>query len=464
MSIKPVIALVGRPNVGKSTLFNCLTRSRDALVADVPGLTRDRKYGDGVLGDRSYIVVDTGGLSGEQDELDGLMQQQAQQAIAEADIVLWLTDARDGLTAADETIADFMRRSGKPVHLLVNKTDGLPEHEAVSEFFQLGLGDPIAIAASHGRGVRQMIDLVLQDLARVDAVNEEAPGIRVALIGRPNVGKSTLLNRMAGEERVVAYDKPGTTRDSIYVELERDGKRYTLIDTAGIRRRGKISEAVEKFSIIKALQAIGDAHVVVLLIDAQESVTEQDLTLLGEVLQQGRALVIAINKWDGLSSEQRNKIKNEVDRQINFIDFAEVHYISALHGSGVGTLFDAIEAGYASAMRSLATPRLTELLEEAVIKHQPPLVHGRRIKLRYAHQGGKNPPIIVIHGNQLEHLSGDYKRYLARHFQKRLKLSGTPVKIELKSGENPFKGKRNKLTPRQQQKRKRLMKHVNKKK
>ena len=461
--LKPVIALVGRPNVGKSTLFNCLTRSRDALVAAVPGLTRDRKYGDGRVGDRAYIVIDTGGLSGERDQLDGLMAKQAQQAIEEADMVLWLLDARDGLTAADEAIAEFLRRCHKPVRLIANKTDGLPEQEALVEFHGLGMGDPFPVAASHNRGVRQMIETVLQDFPTVEAEDEQkSDGIRIALIGRPNVGKSTLLNRMAGEERVVAYDQPGTTRDSIYVDLERDGRHYTLIDTAGIRRRGRVREAVEKFSVVKALQAITDAHVVVLLLDAREGITEQDLGLLGEVLERGKALVIAINKWDGLPVEQKEKVRSEIDRQLNFIDFAEIHYISALHGTGVGHLFDSIEECYESATRDLPTPRLTELLEEAVIKHQPPLIGGRRIKLRYAHQGGRNPPIIVIHGNQVEKLGGDYRRYLARHFQKRLNLHGTPVKIELKSGDNPYKGKRNTLTPRQEQKRKRMLKHVKK--
>jgi GTP-binding protein len=465
MSLKPVIALVGRPNVGKSTLFNCLTRTRDALVADIPGLTRDRKYGDGRMGDRAYIVIDTGGLSDTRDELDGLMAQQAQQAIEEADVVLWLLDARGGLTAADQSIADFMRRCNKPVYLIANKTDGLPEHEAVSDFFQLGLGESLAIAASHGRGVAQMIEAVLQKLPQTEAVaDEDDDAIRVAIIGRPNVGKSTLLNRMAGQERVVAFDQPGTTRDSIYVALERDDKRYTLIDTAGIRRRGRVHETVEKFSVIKALQAITDSHVAVLLLDAQEGVTEQDLTLLGEILQQGRALVIAINKWDGLPDEQKEKVRREVDRQLNFIHFAELFYISARHGTGVGNLFDAIDTCYRSAMRKLPTPKLTELLEEAVIKHQPPLINGRRVKLRYAHQGGRNPPIIVIHGNQVDKLGEDYKRFLAHHFQKRLKLRGTPVKIELKSGDNPFKGKRNKLTPKQEQKRQRMLQHVKKRK
>ncbi len=449
--MKPVIALVGRPNVGKSTLFNCLTKSRDALVADYPGLTRDRKYGDGQLGERAYLVVDTGGLSGEVDGIDNLMAQQVHQAIGESDIVLFLVDGREGINSADEHIAEELRRCGKPIYLIVNKIDGVNEVEAVSDFYTLGLSEPIGIAASHGRGVTQMIGNILEALPEPEKPEDEAAqGIKVALIGRPNVGKSTLTNRLVGEQRVVAFDQPGTTRDSIYIPLERDGQRYTLIDTAGIRRRGKVSETVEKFSVIKALQAITEAHVVFLLVDARQGVTEQDLHLLGEVLAQGRALTLLINKWDGLSIEQRDKVREDLDRRVSFLDFAETHYISALHGSGVGDLFAVAQRAYESAMRSLPTPRLTQLLQEAVVMHQPPMVRGRRIKLRYAHQGGKNPPVIVVHGNQVSRLPGDYKRYLAHFFRKRLKLSGTPVHIELKGGDNPYEGRRNKLTPRQE--------------
>lgn len=462
--MKPVIALVGRPNVGKSTLFNCLTESRDALVADVPGLTRDRKYGDGRLGGSVYIVVDTGGLTGEADALDGLMARQAQQAIDESDAVLFLVDGRAGLSAADETIATHLRRCGKPVHLVVNKTDGLDENTAVGDFFRLGLGQPLAIAASHGRGVANMIQHVLEgfDAAEPEIESADTNNIRIALIGRPNVGKSTLINRLIGEERVVAFDQPGTTRDSIFIPFERDEQRYTLIDTAGIRRRGKVNDTVEKFSIIKALQAIMEANVVFVLIDAREGVTDQDLSLLGEVLQQGRALVLAVNKWDGLETDQRDKIKADIERRLGFIDFAEIHFISALHGSGVGNLLDAAERAYDSAMRNLPTPRLTKLLEEAVIMHQPPLVRGRRIKLRYAHQGGKNPPIIVVHGNQIDRLPEDYKRFLTHFFHKKLKLNGSPLRIQLKAGKNPYEGRRNTLTPRQEYRRKRLIRHVKK--
>lgn len=461
--MKPVFAIVGRPNVGKSTLFNCLTQSRDALVADFPGLTRDRKYGDGRLGGKAYLVVDTGGLTGEADVLDGLLARQAQQAIDESDAVLFMVDGRAGLTAGDETIAGHLRRSGKPVYLIVNKTDGIAESTAVSDFFRLGFGEPMPIAASHGRNVTQMIGRILSEHPGTDDIEDaEHAGIRIALVGRPNVGKSTLVNRLTGEERVVAFDQPGTTRDSIYVPFERDGKTYTLIDTAGIRRRGKVTETVEKFSVIKALQAIMEANVVFVLIDAREGVTDQDLNLLGDVVQHGKALVLAINKWDGLTSEQREKVKADIERRLDFLDYAEKHFISALHGTGVGLLFDATQRAYDSAMRSLPTPRLTQLLEEAITMHQPPLVRGRRIKLRYAHQGGRNPPVIVVHGNQLERLPEDYKRYLTHFFRKRLKLNGTPVQIQLKSGKNPYEGRRNKLTPHQEYKRKRLMKHIKK--
>lgn len=461
--MKPVFAIVGRPNVGKSTLFNCLTQSRDALVADFPGLTRDRKYGDGRLGGKAYLVVDTGGLTGEVDVLDGLLARQAQQAIDESDAVLFMVDGRAGLTAGDETIAGHLRQSGKPLYLIVNKTDGIAESTAVSDFFRLGIGEPIPIAASHGRNVTQMIARILSEHPGTDETEDaEAGGIRIALIGRPNVGKSTLVNRLVGEERVVAFDRPGTTRDSIYVPFERDSKTYTLIDTAGIRRRGKVTETVEKFSVIKALQAIMEANVVFVLIDAREGITDQDLNLLGDVVQHGKALVLAINKWDGLTPEQREKVKADIERRLDFLDYAEKHFISALHGTGVGLLFDATQRAYDSATRSLPTPRLTQLLEEAVTMHQPPLVRGRRIKLRYAHQGGRNPPVIVVHGNQLERLPEDYKRYLVHFFRKRLKLNGTPVQIQLKSGKNPYEGRRNKLTPHQEYKRKRLMKHVKK--
>jgi GTP-binding protein len=450
--------------VGKSTLFNCLTRSQDALVANYPGLTRDRKYGDGCVGDRGYLVVDTGGLTGNQSGIEALMQHQAQQAIEESTAIVFLLDAREGLTVADQAIGENLRRSGKPVFPVVNKTDGLNADFVLGDFHALGLGGPLAIAASHGRGIDKMISHILSALPDSGTGAEAAvpPGIRIALIGRPNVGKSTLLNRMIGEERVLVYDQPGTTRDSIFIPFEREGQQYTLIDTAGIRRRGKVYEVVEKFSVIKSLQAIAAAHVVFVVLDASEGLTEQDMSLIGDVLEQGRALALVVNKWDGLGEDQRARVRSELDRRTGFLDFAETHFISALHGSGVGLLFEAASRAYKSAMRTFATPRLTSLLEEALYAHQPPLLRGHRIKLRYAHQGGKNPPLIIVHGNQAERVPEDYKRYLAHFFRRKLKLKGTPVLVQFKSGDNPYKEKRNTLTPRQVHRRRRMLKHIKK--
>ncbi|MET0009684.1 MAG: ribosome biogenesis GTPase Der [Candidatus Thiodiazotropha sp. 6PLUC9] len=460
----PVIALVGRPNVGKSTLFNRLTHSRDALVADQPGLTRDRKYGTGKLGKHPYVVVDTGGISGDQVGIDVLMEQQVRQAIGEADHILFLLDGREGCTGGDETIAQELRRTGKPVTLAVNKSEGLDEDLVASDFYRLGLGDPQAIAAVHGRGVRSLIDSVLEQMpSPEEKIADEEKGIQIAVVGRPNVGKSTLVNRLLGEDRVVAYDQPGTTRDSIYIPFTRNDKHYTLIDTAGVRRRARIKEAIEKFSIIKTLQSMQEANVVLLVLDAQQEIGEQDATLAGHVLESGRALILVINKWDGLSQDQREWIKTEIERKLPFLSFARHHYISALHGSGVGDLFRLVDNVYASAMSDLATPELTRLLEALVQEHQPPLVHGRRIKLRYAHQGGKNPPLIVIHGNQTDKVPDGYKRYLISRFRTALKLKGTPVRLEFRSGDNPYEGKKNKLTKHQIQKRQRLKKFVSRK-
>jgi len=464
--MKPVIALVGRPNVGKSTLFNRLTRSRDALVADQPGLTRDRKFGEGKLGDRPYIVVDTGGLSGEEEGVEKLMASQSWQAVQESDIVLFLVDGRAGMVTDDQNIARRLRATGKPVYLVVNKTDGLNEDVVTAEFYAMGLGEPHPIAAAHGRGVRALINQVLGELPEEEAIPEEMEaqqGIRIAIVGRPNVGKSTLVNRILGEERVVAFDLPGTTRDSIYLPFERDGQTYTLIDTAGIRRRSRVKEAVEKFSVIKAMQAIEDAHVVIMLLDGQEGISEQDATLFGFILDTGRALVVAVNKWDGLDRDQRDKVKRELELKLPFLKFARIHFISALHGSGVGNLFDSVLTAYESAMMDMSTNRLTQLLEDLVSAHAPPVVKGRRIKLRYAHQGGKNPPIIVIHGTQTEAVPDAYRRYLSNGFQKYLKLEGTPIRIEFKTGKNPFAGKKNVLTKRQVEKRKRLRKFTTRK-
>lgn len=460
--MKPVIALVGRPNVGKSTLFNRLTRSRDALVVDQPGMTRDRKYGDGKLGEIPYIVIDTGGLSGEVEGLDGLMAAQSWLAVEEANIILFMTDAHDGLTPMDEEIAKRLRNTGKTVILVVNKIDGLHAEVVVSEFFALGLGEPQPIAASQGRGVTALIESALAELPEQENEAGVVAGIKIAIVGRPNVGKSTLVNRILGEERVVAYDMPGTTRDSIYLPFERDGQQYTIIDTAGVRKRGKVHEVAEKYSVIKALQAIQDANVVIMVLDAQDTISEQDVTLLGYIMDAGRALVIAINKWDGLEEEQKEKIKTELDYKLPFLSFAKKKYVSALHGTGVGDLFGYVQTAYASAMAEFSTPKLTQLLEYLVQQHQPPIVHGHRIKLRYAHQGGKNPPIIVIHGNKTDDVPASYKRYLFNSFLKRLNLHGTPIRIEFKTGDNPFKDRKNKnnLTRRQQMKRRRMMKHV----
>ena len=460
----PVIALVGRTNVGKSTLFNRLTRSRDALVADQPGLTRDRQYGTGKIGDNPYVLVDTGGLSVDPDGIDLLMEQQVRQAIGEADHILLLLDSRQGCTAGDEIIAEQLRRTGTPVTLVANKSDGLDAEMAAADFYTLGLGDPVSIAAVHGRGVKSLIDQVLAALPQVEEpLNVENRGTMIAVVGRPNVGKSTLVNRLLGEERVVAFDQPGTTRDSIFIPLEHDDRNYTLIDTAGVRRRARIKEAIEKFSIIKTLQAIEQANVVLLVLDAQQGVGEQDANLAGHILESGRALVLVVNKWDGLSADQRDQVRDEIERKLPFLNFARLHFISALHGSGVGDLYAMVDKAYANAMRDLATPELNRLLELLVQEHQPPLVHGRRIKLRYAHQGGKNPPIIVIHGNQTEHVPDPYKRYLITRFRKALNLKGTPIRLEFRSGDNPYEGKRNKLTSRQIQKRQRLKKFVQRK-
>jgi GTP-binding protein len=462
----PVIALVGCPNVGKSTLFNRLTRTRDALVADVPGLTRDRKYGDGKVGDWPFIVIDTGGLSGAAEDLDGLMAQQAWQAISEADLVFFLVDGRTGLTASDEMVAMALRRAGKSVVLVVNKTDGVDADSAMAEFHALGLGDPVPIAAAHGRGIAALMNRAMEMLppgATSDAGGETGSGrIRVAVAGRPNVGKSTLINRMLGEERVLAFDQPGTTRDSIFIPFARDGVEYTLIDTAGVRRRARVHETIEKFSVIKTLQAIDAANVVILVLDAHQGIGDQDASLAGYIADKGRALVVAVNKWDGLQAHQRSDLVAQLERKLPFLDFATTCFISARHGSGVGDLFPEINSAYAAATRELSTPELNAILEQAVEAHQPPLVRGRRIKLRYAHQGGRNPPLIVIHGNQTERLPDSYRRYLVNVFREALQLSGTPVRLEFKTGSNPYQGRRNKLTPRQVKRRTRLVRHVKK--
>jgi GTP-binding protein len=442
--MKPVIALVGRPNVGKSTLFNRLTRSRDALVADLPGLTRDRHYGEGRVGERPFLVIDTGGF--EPVAKEGIMHEmalQTRQAVAEADVVVFIVDGRQGLTPHDKTITDFLRKSGRKVMLVVNKSEGMKYTSVTADFYELGLGDPYVISAAHGDGVTDLVNEAL-DLAfaqRPEDAAELEPaerGVKIALVGRPNVGKSTLINTLVGEQRVIAFDMPGTTRDSIEVPFERDGKHYTLIDTAGIRRRGKVFEAIEKFSVVKTLQSISEANVVVLMLDAQQDISEQDAHIAGFILETGRALVVAVNKWDGLQSDERDEIKIDIDRKLDFLSFAKTHFISALKGTGVSQLLKSVDSAYAAATANLSTPRLTRALELAVEKQEPKRKGGTRPKMRYAHQGGQNPPIIVIHGNALDGITDPYKRYLEKHFRDTFNLVGTPLRIELRSGKNPF--------------------------
>lgn len=455
--MKPVIALVGRPNVGKSTLFNQLTRSRDALVADQPGLTRDRKYGSARMGDRDVIIIDTGGLSGEEAVLDERMATQTWRAVDEADVVLFLVDARAGLIGADEHVAEQLRRKNKPIILVTNKMDGADEASVIAEFSILGLGDPVRLVAAHGRGLQGLTERTLALLPpapeELDDDAIDAMGMKVAIIGRPNVGKSTLVNRLLGEERMVTMDMPGTTRDSVFIPFEHKGKPVTLIDTAGVRRRGRVDNMIEKFSVVKTLQAIDAAQVVVLVLDAREGIVDQDLHLLGFVIERGRALIIAVNKWDGLDNDHRERVKVELDRRLAFIDYAEILFISALHGSNVGLLMDKVEKAHASAGIKLSTPKLTEALEVAQFRHQPPLVNGRRIKLRYAHQGGRFPPTVVIHGKQTDRLPGAYKRYLEKFFREQFNLYATPVRMEFKTDENPYQ-------PEQKRNTKSLMEHL----
>lgn len=459
----PVIALVGRPNVGKSTLFNFLTRTRDALVADLPGLTRDRNYGYGKIGLIPYLVVDTGGLVVDAQGVEQVMARQALRAIEEADVVLFMVDARDGAATDDHYIAQTLRKMDKKVIVAANKAEGLDASTAAAEFFQLGLGEPESISATHGDGVRSMMERALEGLEKsIDDSGAGPDDIRVAVIGRPNVGKSTLINRLLGEDRLVTFDQPGTTRDAVFVPFERDGRRYTLIDTAGVRRRARVEEAIEKFSVIKALQAVDSANVVIGVIDAHDTVAEQDASLFGMVAERGRALLIAVNKWDGIPADQRDEIRAGLDLRLPFLDFAPVHFISALHGTGVGELMRGVKHAYDASMRDMATPELTRVLETAIVQHQPPLVRGRRIRLRYAHQGGRNPPIIVIHGNQVQHVPDAYRRYLANVFRKNFRLEGTPVRVEFRSDDNPFKDKRNPTTPRQRRTQQRKLKRARK--
>ncbi len=466
MAYLPVVALVGRPNVGKSTLFNRLSRSRAALVADFPGLTRDRQYARCEHSGRPYIVVDTGGF--EPDARAGIsaaMARQARQAVLEADAVLFIVDGREGLTARDHEIARELRRSSVDIRLVVNKSEGRPRDQVLAEFHELGFASPIAISAAHGDSVREMIDAVLERLRDPDAgsrpdsgppgpgdtssddgaadgagetIDADARRARIAVVGRPNVGKSTLINTLLGEERLIAFDEPGTTRDAIAVDFDRAGRRYTLVDTAGVRRRARVSEAIEKFSVIKTLQAIEEANVCVVLLDASEGVADQDASLVGYVLEAGRALVIGVNKWDRADTDARQRIRQEIERKLGFVGFARVHYLSALKGSGVGALLRSVDEAFGAAFKRMPTPKLTRALQEAVERQTPPRRGPIRPKLRYAHQGGQNPPVIVVHGSALDAIPASYRRFLEGWFRERFELQGTPLRVEFRSGANPY--------------------------
>jgi len=464
--VLPVVAIVGRPNVGKSTLFNALTRTRDALVADVPGVTRDRQYGISRVGATPCLLVDTGGLISNAEGIDYLTAQQVHQAIEESELVLFVVSARDGLMPEDVEIAALLRRSSRKVVMVANKIDGLDEDTAMADFASLGMGDLLPVAATHRRGLESMmreVDLLLPVMPESGDEDEDTDRMRLAVVGRPNVGKSTLVNRLLGEERVLAFDQPGTTRDTISVHLERDGQLYELIDTAGVRRRSKISGVVEKFSTIKALQAIDRAHVVILMLDASEGLTDQDTTLLGHVLTQGRALVIALNKWDGLDADHRKRVKSELDRKLTYVNWAQRVTISALHGSGLQELLNAVQVAWKSALKDFSTPELTRVLKAAFDAHQPPMKQGRTAKLRYAHSGGKLPPRIIIHGSRTDTIPVSYRRYLANRFIKHFKLKGTPVFLSFRDSDNPYKDRKNILSRRQLDKRKRLKKFTSRK-
>ncbi|MDF3983374.1 ribosome biogenesis GTPase Der [Luteibacter sp. PPL201] len=459
----PVIALVGRPNVGKSTLFNALTRSRDALVADMPGVTRDRHYGVCHLGARPFVVVDTGGLSGSDEGIEGLTAQQVRLAIAEANLLVFVVDARDGVLPLDAAILGELRRSGKPIVVVVNKTDGTDEPTVMAEFASFGVAETIPASAAHSRGVDVLVARAMPHLPEEDeddAPSEEEQGIRVAIVGRPNAGKSTLINRLLGEDRLIVSDLAGTTRDPIRVSLERDGRRYTLIDTAGVRRKARVEEAVEKFSVIKTLQSISAAQVTVIMIDARENLADQDLTLIGHVIEEGKALVVAVNKWDGMDSYQREQTQKALERRLQFADWAKTVFISALHGSGLRELMKAVIRAHAAATKELGSSELTRTLERAYEAYQPPLVRGHAPKLRFAHPGGSNPPTIVIHGSRTKHIAPAYRRYLEGFFRKRFRLEGTPVRIEFRDGDNPFAGRRNVLTESQQRHRQRMIRNA----
>lgn len=461
----PVVALVGRPNVGKSTLFNAMTRSRDALVADMPGVTRDRHYGVCRTGTRPFVVVDTGGLSGDEEGIDGLTAQQVRLAIEEASVLVFVVDARDGLLPQDRTILDELRRSGKPIIAGVNKTDGLDLQNAMAEFAVFGIANTLPLAASHNRGTDDLVASAItllpgEEHEEIDP--SEADSIRVAIVGRPNAGKSTLINRLLGEDRLIVSNVAGTTRDPIRVSLERDGRKYTLIDTAGVRRKARVEEAVEKFSVIKTLQSMAAAQVVVVMVDARENLADQDLTLIGHAVDEGRALVIAVNKWDGMDGYQREQCQRALERRLQFVDWAKTVFISALHGSGLRELMKAVVRAHHAATKELSSSELTKTLEMAYEGYQPPLVRGHAPKLRFAHPGGSNPPTIVIHGSRTKHIAPAYRRYLENFFRKRYKLEGTPVRIAFRDGENPFAGKKNVLTDSQKRKRQRMIREMKK--
>jgi GTPase len=459
----PVVALVGRPNVGKSTLFNALTRSRDAVVADMPGVTRDRHYGVCRLGERSFVLVDTGGLSGSDEGIEGLTAQQVRLAVAEAHVLVFVVDARDGRLPQDAAILDELRRTGKPVIVGVNKIDGVDESTALGEFSRFGVAHTLPLSAAHGRGVDALIAAALPMLPPDQDDTDPGlsdEGIRVTIAGRPNAGKSTLINRLLGEDRLIVSEVAGTTRDPIRVPLERDGKLFTLIDTAGVRRRARVEEAVEKFSVIKTLQSIAASQVTVILIDARENLADQDLTLIGHAIEEGRALVICVNKWDDMDNYAREQCKRALERRLAFVEWAKTVFISALHGSGLRELMRAVVRAHAAATRQLTSSDLTRTLEQAYEGYQPPLVRGHAPKLRYAHPGGSNPPTIVIHGSRTKHIAPAYRRYLEGYFRKRYKLEGTPVRIDFKDGENPFAGKKNVLTDSQKQKRQRMIRNA----
>jgi GTP-binding protein len=467
----PVVALVGRPNVGKSTLFNRLTATRDALVADYPGLTRDRRYGVGRAVGRKFIVIDTGGLTAATaDTVTALVAEQVEIAIEEADVVVLVVDHKSGLTSDDRLVAERLRREAKRVVIAVNKAEGVPGEIAAAEFHALGLGAPFGIAALHGQGVDELMRAVLTaEPAGAESAADDEEGRdaehrpKVAVIGRPNVGKSTLINRLLGENRLITSPQPGTTRDSIRVPCERDGHEFVLVDTAGIRRRARVSEAIEKYSVVQSLQAIEDAGAMIAVLDARESVTDQDVHLVGLAAERGRALVIAVNKWDGMNGHDRSLVEREVARRLDFVPYASVHYVSALHGSGIAELIKTALVAHKNAGVELATPRLNRVLEDALQVNPPPLVRGRQVRLRYAHQGGRYPPLIVVHGTQAQRLPDHYKRYLENAFREALKLKGTPVRVELRTTENPFAGRRNKLTPRQAKHRRRMLRFKHKK-